>query len=222
MTPRMARTRRSGSGALRAARMLACLVVVTASAPAATTQPTTQPTVEEEALIQRLLRGGDDEGEAPAIERATEGMRASRVKLTMQFDTSDETQKIQEGVVRDLEEAIKEAWESQQKSPSTTTSKSDASDQQRRRKGEQTSSAQDASAQPAEANQPREKDGATRGKPTKGAPARGVLDELRRGWGRLPARDRDEVVQGFDQDYLRKYREWIERYYRALADPDRD
>jgi hypothetical protein len=26
-------------------------------------------------------------------------------------------------------------------------------------------------------------------------------------------------VQGFEQDVLTKYREWIERYYRALANP---
>ena len=64
---------------------------------------------------------------------------------------------------------------------------------------------------------------ATRGTPTIG-PGRAArqLRELRRGWGRLPARDRDEVVQGFDQDFLTKYRQWIERYYRALASPEEE
>ena len=34
----------------------------------------------------------------------------------------------------------------------------------------------------------------------------------------LPDRDREAVIQGFKEDFLRKYGELIEAYYRALSD----
>ena len=48
--------------------------------------------------------------------------------------------------------------------------------------------------------------------------AAGRLKEFRRGWGNLPQRDRDEVLQGIDEDSLEKYRRQIESYFRALAE----
>ncbi|MFQ5495803.1 MAG: hypothetical protein ACE5EX_10530, partial [Phycisphaerae bacterium] len=50
----------------------------------------------------------------------------------------------------------------------------------------------------------------------RGAPFR----ELRRGWGHLPGREREELIQGISERYLDRYREWIERYYRALQEVD--
>jgi len=42
--------------------------------------------------------------------------------------------------------------------------------------------------------------------------------DVRRGWGALPDRQRDEVIQGFSEQFLESYRIWIERYYRALQE----
>ena len=42
--------------------------------------------------------------------------------------------------------------------------------------------------------------------------------EVRRGWGFLPQRDREAIVQGSNEEFHAKYREYIERYYRAIAE----
>ena len=44
--------------------------------------------------------------------------------------------------------------------------------------------------------------------------------EWRSGWGHLPQRDRDEIIQGVGERSLDKFRRWIERYYKALSDAD--
>ena len=49
----------------------------------------------------------------------------------------------------------------------------------------------------------------------------GELRDARRGWGNLPQRERDEVIQGVDEEFLERYRMWIERYYRSLQESDR-
>ena len=46
------------------------------------------------------------------------------------------------------------------------------------------------------------------------------LRESRRGWGNLPEREREEVLQGVDEEFLERYREWIEQYYRALQEAE--
>jgi hypothetical protein len=50
--------------------------------------------------------------------------------------------------------------------------------------------------------------------------ARGELRELRQGWGHLPMREREEIIQGIGERYLERYRAWIERYYRALQEAE--
>jgi len=57
--------------------------------------------------------------------------------------------------------------------------------------------------------------------PTDDAPvSRPLADrpELRRGWGYLPARDREAIIQGAGDDFPARYREQIEEYYRAIAE----
>ncbi len=193
-----------------------------ASASRPTTAPgagaATQPSEADKALIRKLLRDATGRAEEPAMIRVLEGMRASRVKLAVQFDPGNDTQKIQRGIVRDLEEAIEEARKAQRRMPTTTTSRSQP--EERRRRHRQRPEAKQADANQPSSSTPMADDRATHGQPTSAAAGVGrLLRELRRGWGQLPARDRDEVVQGFGQDFLTKYREWIERYYRVLASP---
>jgi hypothetical protein len=48
----------------------------------------------------------------------------------------------------------------------------------------------------------------------------GDLQDLRRAWGHLPMREREEIIQGVGERYLERYRDWIERYYRTLQETD--
>jgi hypothetical protein len=198
---------------------------VAATRPATTRAvgPATRTSQEDEALIRKLLRDATGRGKEAAMERALQGMRASRVKLSGQFDAGSDTQTIQRGILRDLDDAIAEAWRSQRRLDSPPTTRQ----ADRRRKPRSTTassqkSTDQARAEQTAANRPKPDEGATHGQPVAADRARGALRGLRRGWGALPPRDRDEVVQGFGQDFLTKYREWIERYYRALAEPDRE
>lgn len=52
------------------------------------------------------------------------------------------------------------------------------------------------------------------------APADGDIHELRRTWGHLPMREREEIIQGIGESFLERYRDWIERYYRALQEAE--
>ena len=40
-------------------------------------------------------------------------------------------------------------------------------------------------------------------------------------WGELPAREREEALQFLRERFPARYKELIERYYRALAEQDR-
>jgi hypothetical protein len=53
-----------------------------------------------------------------------------------------------------------------------------------------------------------------------GVSAGGELREFRRAWGHLPMREREEIIQGIAESFLERYREWIERYYRALQETE--
>ena len=71
------------------------------------------------------------------------------------------------------------------------------------------------------------KDAAAQGKTTEADRAaeprptrRGEFRESRRGWGHLPQRDRDELLQGIDEEFIEQYRPQIEQYYRALTETE--
>jgi hypothetical protein len=214
-----ARRMRRGTIPASAAAVLVAVHVVLGAASTQPGRPASQPSEADRQLIRKLLRDATGRSEGPAVIRALDGMRASRVKLGVSYDTGRETQQIQRGIVRDLEKTIAEAWKAQR--PMPTSSKSRQSEQRRRRQSQQPKpGSEPKDAQRTDALEPIGDERATHGVVTTavGQP-RAALRELRRGWGRLPDRDRDEVVQGFDQDFLTKYREWIERYYRALANP---
>ena len=39
-------------------------------------------------------------------------------------------------------------------------------------------------------------------------------------WGKLPERQREQILQPLSEEFLPKYASEIEAYFRALADPD--
>jgi len=50
----------------------------------------------------------------------------------------------------------------------------------------------------------------------------GPLQESRRGWGHLPARDREEIIQSIEERVLDAYRDLADNYYRTLAATEND
>ncbi len=170
-------------------------------------------------LGQRLIRqiAGDDSDDI--MDTIIRGMQQAARRLDLDFDPGEETQMLQQRIVNQLDEAIKTA--AAQRRPSRQSQQSTSSDKRRKltkksaqREGESTkaggknSGATTAQQQPPEGESPED------------GPRGGRIDEIRRTWGHLPARERDEIIQGISESFLERYRDWIERYYRALQESD--
>jgi hypothetical protein len=178
-------------------------------------QPQEPGEVEDEDLADKLIRqatGGQDRGIMDEIMRL---MDTSRTRLTRDFDPGRRTQAVQQEIVSKLDEAVAAAQRNRRRAraplpapPSgdkRTTPPKPGQDQDR-------SQAPTGDATPdAAAAGPGETDETTLGD---------RLREFRRGWGHLPARDRDEVLQGIDEDVIEKYRDLVESYFKALGEPE--
>ena len=170
---------------------------------------------EEEDLSERLLRRATGRGDGDFMDGIMRLMADAREQLDREFDPGKQTQALQQEIVKRLDEAISAAQQQTRRSSGKSTSRSD------KRRGKQ-------QAQPKQ--QPKQADGQTEQVKTGTGQAAGTkgdaqraersrrLREFRRGWGHLPARDREEVLQGIDEDVLEPYRELVERYFRTLAE----
>ncbi len=168
-----------------------------------------------EELGKRLLRKAVAESDEDVMATTLRLMGESERKLGIDFDPGDETQQVQSSILDKLNDAIKTAGKRRMGRGGQASWSSD------RRRSEGAAKPQP----PPEAN--RKSSGAGGGDaegtttPTAAGetkPVRGDLQETRRSWGLLPQRERDEMIQGSSEGYIERYREWIERYYRALQE----
>ena len=168
-----------------------------------------------EELGKRLLRKAVAESDEDVMATMLRLMGESERKLGIDFDPGDETQQLQSSILDKLNDAIKTAGKRRMSRGGQASWSSD------RRRAEGAAKPQP----PPEAN--RKSSGTGSGDaegtttPTTAAetkPVRGDLQETRRSWGLLPQRERDEMIQGSSEGYIERYREWIERYYRALQE----
>jgi hypothetical protein len=172
----------------------------------------------DEKVGERLIRKATGEADDGLMADILRMMGESSRKLEIDFDPGSETQAVQARIIERLDEVIKVA--ASQRRPRWRSLEADSSDKRRRPDGKP-----EASEKPAESTQPTEDsaDSTTSGADTPTTDAdrtQGDLHELRRAWGHLPARERDEVIQGIGETHLQRYRDWIERYYRALQESE--
>jgi len=174
-------------------------------------------TSDEEDLAKRLLReatGGDDGGIMGQILRLMD--QAGR-SLGGDFDPTESTQAVQQQIVEKLDAAIAAAQRRRSKGTTQYRSSSD-----KRKAPPKPGPKQDKE----RSGEGQTADAAAKTSPSGGADgqsaATGRFREFRRSWGHLPARDRDEVLQGIDEDVLEKYRRLIERYFRTLAEENEE
>ncbi len=180
---------------------------------AAQTQPATGPAEEiDEALVEKLL--GGESTAVDTVEAALTNMQRASIRLIDQLDPGRETQLLQKEIVKGLDELIEQASKTQM-SPEQggVRRKSDRSDEKSRRTRRSGAKAAGESSRPPEAADPNQSG-------RSGSAERRALSksDLERRWGYLPPRDRDEVMQGFDDRFLPRYRAQIERYYQLLAE----
>ena len=172
-----------------------------------------RPSKEADKLAERLLGGGSESGDV--MDRILALMRQSGRRLDIDFDPGIATQAVQSRILEELDSAVKAAAQKRRRSKSESTSSADkrraTSDKTQAKPGDQSSSGSES--KPASR--------ATKGnRPADSRSGLGALRESRRGWGRLPERDREQILQGAGESTLTRYKAWIDRYYRALQDDD--
>ncbi len=137
--------------------------------------------------------------------------------LQIEFDAGAPTQTIQARIIDKLNEAIQTA--AAQRRPTPRCQSSGGGDKRRRPDSER-----DEDKRPGASPDNQDAPDAATTQPEQGVSdgsgKDGALWESRRSWGHLPDRERDEIIQGVEEESLERYRAWIERYYRALQMQD--
>lgn len=182
--------------------------------PATASQPASRPGLSDEELARRL-QGRADATRDP-FRRALDLMETSSHRLSDEYDTGEQTRTIQSDILKALDEAIRTASR-----PPTTGQRGGKG-----QTGESRSAGRRSTQRPGESAtgaRGTPGDAAKGGKTTGSAPGESgsrLADraEVRRGWGYLPDRDREAIVQGVNEEFHPRYREQIEDYYRAIAE----
>ena len=178
-------------------------------------------TPEADATQADAATGDDDVADALSMdeaagvfEQAVAEMDGVARRLGPEADPGLDTQRRQREILRKLDQIIAAARQQQGQSSSSSSSSARQQDPgSQQLPGQRSQSA--ASARPGG-------DTASRGDASPGsvgsvAPG-GELEELRREWGSLPPRLRDELTEGLSEPFSPVYRELTERFYRRLGE----
>ncbi len=166
-------------------------------------------------LGKKLIKESTENSSADIMTTILEMMRESSRRIELRFDVGEDTQAVQQRILHDLDEAIKQA--ASRLRPKKNDQKPQQGDERKRPKnnpkqsgkvGQSDSEGKDNQGEATPSSGKANAEGATGGR----------LNDSRQGWGNLPQRERDEIRQGAEETYLKRYREWIEEYYRALQD----
>ena len=178
-----------------------------------------EPDSYEEDLGDKLLRKTVTGVEEDVMAQILRLMHESARKLSLDFDPGAQTQGMQVTIVERLDEAIKVAAAQQQR---TRGAGQAAGDKRHLPEEGETGKGREAEGEDGEGAAATDGSGSTAAGVVTETPERrgGPLSERRRAWGNLPPREREEVIQGSSEGFLERYRQQIERYYRALQEAD--
>jgi len=194
-----------------------------------------KPAVAIDPEIERAL--ADPEEVPILLQQALNDMQdASRQLHT---DAGVSTQRKMEEAMLKLDRMIAEAKKQQQQQQSSSSSSSSSASQQQQ-SGDQQAQQQQAGSQQNAGQQNQDKPGDQQGDQS-GEPKDGVtnmgnagvnpntrsgeaggpirsIEELKKEWGSLPARVREDLLEGLDERFSPLYREMTESYYQRLAE----
>jgi hypothetical protein len=130
-------------------------------------------------------------------------------------DISIATQRLQEDILRKLDQVIESAQNNQQGGGgSSSSAQSSSSNQQQPNQQQQQGNNQQQGSPGSESGQESMPGGSSAASPGDALAPDGVS------WGALPQRVRDALSQGFSDKYSELYRTLTEEYYRALAEDE--
>ncbi len=151
-----------------------------------------------------------------AFKSAVKDMSVVGTRLNERADAGLDTQRMQESILRRLDQIIASAKKQQQQG------KSGKSDQNKNQK-EQSGSRQNQGQKSQKGQAQKNNQGDGRG--TQGSPddhkAGAATDEAGAGWGSLPARLRDELIQGRDDRFSAPYETLTQQFYKRVAEEGR-
>jgi hypothetical protein len=166
---------------------------------------------------ERLIRQAQGHGEEDVMDKIMAEMLKVESALKEHFDIGIATLEHQDLVIKRLDEAIEIARKNLRQS------KSSSAQPQAGDKRDQGEASEDGQANSGSLEESGESGTAGQGEGEQAQrPTRGELLESRRQWGALPPRDRDEILQGIEEDVHEAFTEQVDRYYEALADPEID
>lgn len=162
-------------------------------------------------LVEQLSGGGTTARDS--VESTLDQMKSAAIRLRDQYDAGPMTQRLQERAIAGIDQMITAAEQSASSPKQASRRRSTAKPRRAEQKGEQSREKSTDGA----ANQ---KGGGTTEK-SDGRVEKQAKDaeraDLARRWGFLPEQDRDAVLEGFDEDFMPRYRDEILRYYRNLS-----
>lgn len=210
------------AGGLLSAALAPLVIFSILAAPASSQAPPLDPKPPSTSgkrtddLSKRLLRRAMKQADEDVMDQILRLMGESAKRIDVDFDSGVQTQEVQRQIVQKLDEAIASAAKNhrkqRQQDPASRTDKrrrSKASPEKRlegaEQPGQSVTDVGSTSGEQAAATEAEDQAG-------------GELGDIRRAWGHLPPRERDELIQGSNEEYLERYRLWVERYYRALQE----
>jgi hypothetical protein len=176
-----------------------------AGAPRTPTEPAKDP---NQAALDRML---SPQEMAEQFQQAARLMAQTADRIERSRDTSIQTQRIQDDIIRKLDQIIADAKKQQKQSRGKSSKQKPQGDPQQ---------------QPQQGSQAEQNQGQRTNTPAQqaGQAPTGndatLNPEVARGaqWGNLPARYRDALLQGNNDRFSLMYRQWTEAYYKRLAE----
>lgn len=184
------------------------------------------PTLDELLGLEEEQGGADPNDEAlqealspreagEALGQAVGLMDRVAQRIGSDRDVSISTQRLQEDILRKLDQVIESAQNNQQSgSGGSSSAQSSSSNQQQPNQQQQNEGQQSQGSPGTESGQESMPGGSTTANPGDALAPDGVS------WGALPQRIRDALSQGFSDRYSELYRTLTEEYYRALAEDE--
>jgi len=185
------------------------------------------PTLDELLGLQEQGSGSDPNDEkldeilspreaGEALGQAIDLMDRVAQRIDTESDISITTQRLQEDILRKLDQVIESANNNQQGGGggSSSSQSSSSSNQQQPNQQQQQGDSQQQGAPGSESGQESMPGGSSTASPGDALAPDGVS------WGALPQRVRDALSQGFSDKYSELYRTLTEEYYRALAEDE--
>ncbi|MEX1017889.1 MAG: hypothetical protein WDZ31_14205 [Phycisphaeraceae bacterium] len=197
----------------------------TETAPESPTADDGEPGVDLDEDVREMLRG---DAATDAFEQAVGQMDSVARRLGGDLDPGLVTQREQESILAKLEQVIEAAKQQQSSSQGgqggegqQQAREQDTGGQDLAQQGSQGQQGEGEGSQGSQSQGGGEHSGqASPGSVVDGEQHEGPLEELRREWGQLPPRLRDELSEGLQERFSPAYRSLTEAYYRRLAEEE--